>query len=121
MTAITPVPSDRDEMNRILQSLPKEVAALLLSVGALGFVMPGMAGMPALIVGGLVFWPETFSPLERWFERKYPKAHRQSLEQVRRYLKDLERRYPDLKINEPIPPLPASESPGMPQSIGGEG
>ncbi len=83
-----------DEMAGILRDLPKEVGALLISVGALGVVLPGMVGVPAVIAGGLVFWPGTFGPLESWLGRKYPKAHRQSLDQIRRYLKDLERRYP---------------------------
>ena len=67
----------------------------MISVGALGVVLPGMAGVPAVIAGGLVFWPKTFGPLEGWLGRKFPRTHRQSLEQIRRYLDDLERRYPD--------------------------
>ncbi len=82
------------EAESLLRDLPKDVAALLISVGALGVVLPGMAGLPAVIAGGLAFWPKTFGPIEGWLGRKYPKAHRQSLDQLRRYLRDLEERYP---------------------------
>ena len=93
-----PVPeTDADEMASILQGLPREVGALLMSVGALGVVIPGMVGVPAVIAGGLVIWPNTFRPIEGWLGRKFPKVHRQSLEQIRRYLDDLEHRYPNQK------------------------
>jgi hypothetical protein len=89
------VPSPDDAKTpRTLGEMPREVAALLISVGVLGVVLPGMAGTPAMIAGGLVIWPKTFGPIEGWFSRKFPKAHRQSLEQIRRYLDDMDRRYP---------------------------
>ena len=97
-------PGPVEEAASFLKELPKEVAALLISVGALGVVLPGMAGLPAVIAGGLVFWPKTFGPLETWLGRKYPKTHRQSMEQIRRYLNDLEHRYPTEK--RPPPPSP---------------
>ena len=39
---------------------------MLVSVGALGIVLPGMLGTPAIIAGGLVLWPGTFGGLEDW-------------------------------------------------------
>lgn len=81
-------------MVSMLEHLPKEVGALLLAVGALGLILPGVVGTPAFIAGGLVFWPRAFSPIEGWFARKFPKVHHTSLDQIRRYLKDLESRYP---------------------------
>ncbi len=86
---------DPEDMALLVEKLPKELGALLLSVGALGWVLPGMVGIPALIAGGMIFWPKTFGPIEGWFGKKYPKVHRQSVEQIRRYLEDLERRYPN--------------------------
>jgi hypothetical protein len=80
--------------SRRLEDLPKELGVLLASVGVLGFVLPGIAGTPALIAGGLVLWPKTFGKVEGWLSRRFPGAHRASLEQVGRLLDDLDRRYP---------------------------
>jgi hypothetical protein len=82
------------ELARI-KDLPREVGVMLLTVGALGFVLPGVVGTPAAIAGGLVLWPRAFGRVENWFERKFPKMHKQSLYQINRYLNDLESRYPN--------------------------
>ena len=68
---------------------------MLMSVGVVGVILPAIAGAPALIAGGLVLWPRTFGPIERWLERRYPKTYRQGMQQVGRFLDDLERRFPD--------------------------
>ncbi|MFO0953108.1 MAG: hypothetical protein U0835_18535 [Isosphaeraceae bacterium] len=86
-------PSD-EAMVRKIRELPREVGVMLVSVGALGFVLPGLMGTPAIIAGGLVLWPKAFGRVESWFERKYPKAHHRSMRQIGRFLADLERRYP---------------------------
>jgi hypothetical protein len=67
---------------------------MLVSVGTLGVVMPGIMGAPAIIAGGLVLWPRTFGRVESWFERRYPKLHHEGMRQIGRYLSDLEKRYP---------------------------
>jgi hypothetical protein len=77
-----------------IQALPKEVGVMLVSVGTLGIVMPGIMGAPAIIAGGLVLWPETFGRVESWFERRWPKLHQEGMRQISRYLSDLEKRYP---------------------------
>jgi len=78
-----------------IADLPKEVGVMLVSVGVLGFILPAVAGTPAIVAGGLVLWPRTFGRLEQWFERRYPSVHREGMKQVDRYLDDLERRFPD--------------------------
>jgi hypothetical protein len=83
------------ETMRKIEDLPREVGALLVSVGVVGFVLPGMMGTPALIAGGLVLWPKAFSKLDNWFQRRYPSLHQQGMQQVCRYLDDLDRRFPD--------------------------
>jgi hypothetical protein len=80
---------------RRLEELPKELGVLLASVGVLGLVLPGIAGAPALIAGGLVLWPRTFGKVERWFSDRFPSTHRVSMRQVGRFLDDLEYRYPE--------------------------
>jgi hypothetical protein len=78
-----------------IEDLPKEVGVMLLTVGVLGMALPGVVGGPALIAGGLVLWPKTFGRVESWFEKRFPKAHRHSLQQINRYLDDLEKRFPE--------------------------
>jgi hypothetical protein len=82
---------------RRLEELPKELGVLLASVGIMGIILPGIAGTPALIAGGLVLWPKTFSGVESWFSHRFPIAHRKSMQQVGRFLDDLDRRYPQFK------------------------
>jgi hypothetical protein len=89
-----------ETMERKIRELPREVGVMLLSVGTLGVVLPGMMGTPALLAGGLVLWPRAFGRLETWFERRYPKLHRESMKQIGRYLSDLGKRYP-LETDEP--------------------
>lgn len=74
-------------------SLPKELGVMLVSAGVVGFVLPG-PGVPALVAGGLILWPGGFGKAERWFQRRFPEAHRQGMGHISRFLNDLERRYP---------------------------
>lgn len=94
-TAAEPGPAPEDvEIGSRLRELPREVGVMLMAVGALGFVLPGVAGTPAIVAGGLVLWPEGFQKVETWLGRKFPKVHRTGSRQIGRYLDDLERRYP---------------------------
>jgi hypothetical protein len=94
--ALSQTPATDAEAVRKIKDLPKEVGVMLISVGVLGFVLPGVMGTPAIIAGGLVLWPKAFGKVEDWFERRYPALHRKSMKQIGRYLDDLERRFPDL-------------------------
>ena len=76
------------------EDLPREVGVMLVSVGALGVVLPAMAGAPAVVAGGLVLWPRTFRPVERWLEGRFPKVYHEGMKQVGRFLVDFERRFP---------------------------
>jgi len=87
-------PEEEAELRRI-KDLPREVGVMLMTVGVLGFILPGVVGTPAAIAGGLVLWPKAFGKVENWFERRFPKIHKQSLYQINRYLNDLESRYPN--------------------------
>jgi hypothetical protein len=82
-----------DEVERIRQ-MPKEVGVLLIVAGIGGLLLPGPIGSPFLILGGVILWPRVFERLELGFEKRFPRAHRQSVRQIGRFLTDLERRYP---------------------------
>jgi hypothetical protein len=88
-------PAGDDAVHGKLKELPREVGAMLISVGVLGVVLPGMMGAPAVVAGGLVLWPEAFGKVEDWFQRRYPSLHRKGMKQVGRYLDDMARRFPE--------------------------
>lgn len=90
--ASTVAPGSEVQPN-LAASLPKELGVMLVSAGVIGVVLPG-PGAPALVAGGLILWPEAFSKAERWFQRRFPQAHRQGMGHINRFLTDLERRYP---------------------------
>ena len=83
---------ERSELNRI-KELPKEVGVMLVTAGILGLILPG-PGTPAIIAGGLALWPNAFGKLESWLEERHPGIHRKSMQQICRFLNDLEKRYP---------------------------
>jgi hypothetical protein len=87
--------ADAGPTDRRIEELPRDLGFMLVSVGALGFVLPGMFGAPAFIAGGLVLWPRSFRGLENWLRRRNPALYDQGMKQISRYLDDLERRYPD--------------------------
>jgi hypothetical protein len=80
------------ELNRI-KDLPKEVGVMLITAGIVGFILPG-PGTPAIIAGGLVLWPNAFGKLETWLEQAHPKVHKKGMQQINRFLNDLQKRYP---------------------------
>ena len=80
------------DLNQI-KGLPREVGVMLITAGIVGFVLPG-PGTPAIIAGGLALWPDAFGKLTSWLERTHPQVHRQGMQQIGRFLNDLEKRYP---------------------------
>jgi hypothetical protein len=80
-----------------LFELPKELGVLLLVAGVAGLILPGPMGTPALLAGGFVLWPGASGRFACWLERRHPSAYKQSVGQIRRFLDDLERRYPSPK------------------------
>jgi hypothetical protein len=75
--------------------IPRDAGLLLTTAGILGLVVPGVVGMPFLILGGLILLPQSRSRAEGWLSGKAPKAFGGSIKQINRFLRDLERRYPD--------------------------
>lgn len=84
---------DRASAERI-QKLPHDVGWLLVTAGVVGVVMPGVLGVPFLVLGGLILLPGTNRRAERWLTGHSPKIFKGSIRQINRFLDDLERRYP---------------------------
>jgi hypothetical protein len=99
MQTATPEPENtggalENDPSERLGKLPRELGILLVSVGAVGTLLPGIVGAPAIVAGGLVLWPAAFGKVEGWLRRSCPEVHRQGFHQIGRFLDDLGRRYP---------------------------
>ena len=79
-----------------IEQLPPEVGWLLMWVGALGFILPGVIGFPFVIAGAAVVVPGGRKLLADWLGRNPPKFVHASMKQLSRMLDDLDRRYPVL-------------------------
>ena len=78
----------------MLEHFPPEIATLLIMAGVAGVLLPGPVGAPLLIAGGVILWPKTFRPVERWFSRKFPAMHREGVIQLKEFIRDLSSRFP---------------------------
>jgi hypothetical protein len=94
MTAEPISTPEEQAMEQRLQRMPREVGVLLVTIGVMGMVLPGMVGTPALLAGGLMLWPRGFRGVNGWLRRRCPSLHGHGISQMIRYLDDLERRYP---------------------------
>lgn len=79
-----------------IDELPRDVGWVLVYVGVLGVVLPGIIGFPFVIAGGAMLLPGGPQLLNRWLGRNPPPAVRASVRQIIRLVDDLERRYPRL-------------------------
>jgi len=84
---------DQDTIQRI-ERLPRDIGWLLVTAGMVGIVMPGVLGLPFLVLGGLVIMPVTSRHAEHWLSGHSPSIFKGSVKQINRFLDDLERRYP---------------------------
>jgi hypothetical protein len=75
-------------------NLPRDVGWMMISVGVLGVILPGLPGTPFLLAGVAVLAPGGPRLLTRWAARKPKGLVHASLKQMGRWLDDLERRYP---------------------------
>jgi len=90
-----PTDAETESGKEMLGQFPPEIATLLVVAGLAGIPLPGPFGMPLLIAGGVVLWPKTFQPIERWFSKKFPKVHQEGVVQLKEFLNDLNRRFPE--------------------------
>ena len=87
-------PADNGRAHPPYQGVPKELGVLLVVGGIGGLLLPGPVGSPFLILGGVILWPAAFGRVEKCFERRFPRLHKQGMTQIARFVTDLERRYP---------------------------
>ncbi|WP_052808284.1 hypothetical protein [Methyloterricola oryzae] len=78
-----------------LQQLPRDVGWMLFGVGFAGFVAPGIFGLPFMVAGGVILWPQTASRVQSMIGfRPQSPAAKAGMKQISRFLDDLERRFP---------------------------
>jgi hypothetical protein len=87
-------PMDDDAEIRRIQAVPKEVGVLLIVAGIGGILLPGPVGAPFLVLGGVMLWPRAYARMEIFVQKRFPRMHHQSVRQIKRFLDDLDRRYP---------------------------
>jgi hypothetical protein len=83
------------ESIELLGRLPPEIGMLLIISGIAGVLLPGPVGTPLLIAGGVTLWPKTFEPIERWFSQRFPSVHQEGVFQIKEFISDLQKRFPD--------------------------
>ena len=92
-------PDERAEDQQTLlriEHLPRDVGWMLVYVGVLGFILPGIIGTPFLIAGVAVLMPGGPKRLSRWAGRKPRPFVHAGMKQIGRLIDDVERRYPSL-------------------------
>jgi hypothetical protein len=90
-------PAGREAGSRLahrLEKLPPEIGVLLVVIGTAGLLLPGPVGSPFLVAGGIALWPSAFRKTEDWLQRVAPGMYEEGIQQLERFLADLERRYP---------------------------
>ena len=83
-----------DDGAELVGALPREVGILLIAAGLGGILLPGPIGSPFLLLGAVTLSPRLFTKLELRFRRRFPRLHESGTRQIKRFLADLERRYP---------------------------
>jgi hypothetical protein len=84
---------DEAIVSRIL-SVPRDVGWMMVSIGVVGVILPGVIGAPFLAAGIAVLAPGGPRVLTRWISRNPNRIVSAGVRQMGRWLDDLERRYP---------------------------
>ncbi len=89
-------PDEQEDEQALLRILdvPRDVGWLMVSVGVVGVILPGLPGTPFLLAGVAVLAPGGPRLLTRWVGRKPKGMVHAGLTLIGRWLDDLERRYP---------------------------
>lgn len=77
-----------------IKRLPPTVGATLVAAGVVALVVPGAAGAPLLLAGGMALAPKLFADADRYAQQNAPHLRKAGLRMLDRFLSDLERRYP---------------------------
>ncbi len=74
--------------------LTPEIGWMLMGVGVLGVILPGLPGAPFFLAGGAVLIPGAKPRVARWFNDKPGPIKQTSMKILTRFLDDLDDQYP---------------------------
>ncbi len=81
------------QLEEEFRKIPRDVGWILLITGLASEI--GLPGVPPFwIAGMMVLWPKTGSLVTRPIRRKFPRSFHRMRGMVRRYVEDLQDRYP---------------------------
>lgn len=81
------------EIQERLKRLSPEAAAAVMASGLIFWIVPG-PGTPLILAGGMRLWPQLFEKIAGRVQQHFPGGHRAGLEVLRRFLDDLDSRFP---------------------------
>lgn len=89
-----PSKTEVPELPEGLAHLPRDVGWILLISGLLSEL--GIPGIPPFWIGGImILWPKAGDRIAKPIQKKFPKAYAHSIQMIKRYADDLDRRYPE--------------------------
>lgn len=88
--------ADRRLIEKI-RNLPPDVGYLMINIGILGILVPGIFGLPFLVAGAAVVSPQSRNWILNKLSRRPPRALFTTLRQISRFVDDVERRYPAVR------------------------
>ncbi len=94
MTGEAPNATSGETAKFDFETLTPEIGWMMMGVGVLGVILPGLPGAPFFLVGGAVLVPGGKKRIARWIGKKPRPAVEKSLDVIGRFMGDLETRYP---------------------------
>lgn len=94
-------PTQEELLEARIKNMPKDVGAMLLTVGLAGVVLPGVIGLPFLLAGGIIMMPKTTNKLRNYLGMNHSEESDYAIKQLNRFLDDLDRRYPGVESGKP--------------------
>ena len=77
-----------------LARLTPEIGWMMMGVGVLGVILPGLPGAPFFAVGGAVLVPGGKERMAKWIENHPGPITHRSLSIIGRFMDDLDAQYP---------------------------
>jgi hypothetical protein len=68
-----------------------------MASGLIFWIFPG-PGTPLILAGGLRLWPQLFRKVSDKLQNYFPKGHETGLDVLRRFLDDMEGRFPPAEL-----------------------
>ena len=88
------VPAAQPAQRFDLDRMTPEVGWMMIGVGVLGVILPGLPGWPFFLIGGAVLVPGGKRRVGRWLDNHQGPVTDRSLKIVERFMDDLDEHYP---------------------------